>query len=146
MPYCSRCGAQVTEEMNFCNRCGAPLKAPAAPPPAAPTPAAPAPPTPSPPRPERYEKAEKREKREKEGEKREKEEKGEKREKEETGYIGPFIGGLILILLGFMFYLTTTGMMRPAHVWPFFLVLVGVIVIVLGVYVSTTARRRSPRP
>lgn len=93
-----------------------------------------------PPRPEKHEK------REKEEEKREKEEKGEKHEKGATGYIGPFIGGLILILLGFMFYLTTSGMMRPLQAWPFFLVIVGVIVIVLGLYLSTTARRRSPRP
>jgi predicted lipid-binding transport protein (Tim44 family) len=135
MPYCSRCGNQVTDEMSFCNRCGAALKPGVAPPVA--------PPRPAPPPPERYEKYEKREK---EAEKREKGEKGEKHEKEATGYMGPVIGGLILILLGFMFYLMTLGMVRAAHVWPIFLLIVGVIIIVFGVYAATTARRRSPRP
>ncbi|MEM3047414.1 MAG: zinc ribbon domain-containing protein, partial [Candidatus Bathyarchaeia archaeon] len=117
MPYCSRCGNQITEEMNFCNRCGASLKPGVAPPPA---------PPPTKP-PERYEKYEKREK------ETEKREKGEKHEKEATGYSGPIIGGIILILLGFLFYLMTLGMLRVAHVWPIFLLIVGVVLIIFGV-------------
>jgi len=38
-------------------------------------------------------------------EKREKSEKAEKHEKREYGYIGPLIGGLILIAVGLMAYL-----------------------------------------
>ena len=99
MPYCSKCGAQVREEMAFCPKCGAALKV--EPPPAE---------TVSAPAPYRAEKAEKHEKREKEekGEKREKEEKTEKHEKREFGVIGPLIGGLILIVVGLMFYLQVT--------------------------------------
>lgn len=126
MPYCPKCGTKVGEQMAFCPKCGASLKA------EKPAVAAAAPP---PPRAEKAEKAEKQEKREK----REKEEKPEKRE---FGIIGPLIGGLILILLGLMFFLQVTGVLRTEVAGASFVIIIGVIIIVGVLY----ATRRSPRP
>lgn len=135
MPYCSKCGAQVREEMAFCSKCGAALKV--EPPPAE---------TVSAPPPYRAEKAEKHEKREKEekGEKREKEEKTEKHEKREFGVIGPLIGGLILIFVGLMFYLQVTGFLGRQVASALFLIIIGVIIIVGALYAATMATRRHP--
>jgi hypothetical protein len=126
MPYCPKCGTEVNEKMAFCPQCGAPLKVEGPPAPAAP--------------PESYrpEKAEKAEKREKE----EKREKTEKHEKREFGAIGPLIGGLFLIFLGVISYLQVIGYPAWKFAWAFFLVIVGVIVIVGTLY----ATRRHPRP
>ena len=129
MSYCPKCGTKVSEEMAFCPKCGAPLKA-EQPPTAAPAPA-----------PRRAEKAEKEEKREKE----EKEEKEERREKREFGFIGPLVGGLVLIFLGLAFYLQVTGFLRRGFVLAAFLVVIGVIVIVGGVYAAMLATRRHPK-
>lgn len=135
MPYCSKCGAQVREEMAFCSKCGAALKVEQPP---AETVSAPAP--------YRAEKAEKHEKREKEekGEKREKEEKTEKHEKREFGAIGPLIGGLILIFIGLMFYLQVTGFPGRQIAPALFLVIIGVIIIIGALYAATMASRRQP--
>jgi len=125
MPYCTKCGAEVSEEMDFCPRCGTHLK----PPPAR----------------VQVEKAEKEEKREKE-EKEEKAEKEEKYEKREFGYVGPLVGGLILIFLGVMFYLATTGRITILDWGPVLLILIGVIVLVFGLYAALIAAKRSPGP
>ena len=122
MPYCPKCGAKVSEEINFCPKCGAALG-------------------PLPPR-MRREKEEKGEKHEK----REKAEKAEKHEKREYGYIGPLIGGLILIVVGVMAYLAA---IRPMYVrnWaPILLIAVGIIIIVIVIYAAMTAAERSPKP
>lgn len=102
--------------MSFCNRCGQPLKAPGGPTPVAPAPL----------RPERYEGA----------------------RKDEAGFhpwfhyaMGPLIGGSVLIALGLLFYLITTGMLSGVLFLPVFLALIGLLVIVLGVYAAATARR-----
>jgi len=133
----------VREEYDFCPKCGTALK-PAPPPPAAPTPAPPPPPY-------REEKHEKREKEER-AEKREKEEKGEKHEKHEKyerrelSYLAPLVGGLILILLGLMLYMTTHFAVQP-QIWvAIFFITIGVIVIIAGAYAVTVATRRSPQP
>lgn len=132
MPYCQKCGSEVKEEMTFCPQCGATLKV---------TETRPA---------ERYrgEKAEKHEKHEKH-EKEEKMEKGEhpeKYEKQEYSILGSLIGGSILILLGFMFYLATTGVLNFQSIFPFFLIIIGAIVI-LGVIIGAVrARGKHPRP
>jgi len=137
MPYCSKCGAQVREEMAFCSKCGAALKVEQPPAEAA---------APAPPAPYRAEKAEKHEKREKEekGEKREKEEKTEKHEKREFGVIGPLIGGLILICCGLLFYLTVTARLKWQVIGPLFVIIIGIIIIVGALYAAMMATRRHP--
>jgi len=135
MPYCQKCGSEVSEDMTFCSKCGTALKV-----------TEPRPPMP----PERYrgEKAEKQEKQEKH-EKEEKMEKGEqpeKFEKKEYSVLGPLIGGFILILVGFMFYLAVTGVLNLRSIFPFFLIIIGAIVI-LGVAIGAVmARGKHPRP
>ena len=122
MPYCPKCGAEVSEEMNFCSKCGATLG-------------------PLPPR-VRREKEEKAEKHEK----REKSEKTEKYEKREYGYIGPLIGGLILIAVGLMAYLATINHMYTSNWGPILLIGVGIIILVIVIYAAMTAAERSPKP
>ena len=123
MAYCPKCGTKVEEEMAFCPKCGAPLKA-------------------EKPREWREERrAEKREKAEK-AEKHEKKEKTEKYEKREFGVIGPLIGGLILIFLGLMFYLEVIGYNVWEYGWAFFIIILGILIIVGTIY----ATRRYPRP
>lgn len=135
MSYCQKCGSKVKKDMTFCPKCGAALKV-----------TEPRPPMP----PERYrtEKAEKQEKQEKH-EKEEKMEKGEqpeKFEKKEYSILGPLIGGSILILVGFMFYLAVAGVLNLQSIFPFFLIIIGAIVI-LGVAIGAVrAREKHPRP
>ena len=130
MPYCPKCGNEVQENMAFCPRCGAPLKL-EAPPQPAPAPA-----------PQRVEKAEKGEK----GEKQEKHEpeKGEKREMNQFGFIGLVIGGLVLIILGFFAYLASTGVIEDGMRNALTLLVIGLIIIIVGIYVASMARRRYP--
>jgi uncharacterized Zn finger protein (UPF0148 family) len=136
MPECKKCGAKVKEDMSFCPNCGASLREVVA---VAPKPSAPAQaPAPPPATHVRYEKEEKREK----GEKREKHEKGE------YGWIGPFIGGVILIIIGLVSYFEVTGILNQATrqiLWAFFIIIVGILLIFGAVYAMTTARRRYPR-
>jgi uncharacterized membrane protein YvbJ len=128
MSRCPKCGATVTEEMSFCPNCGAPVKIEQAPPET---------------RPREYRRAEKAEK----SEKAEKKEKGEKGEKHELGFLGPLIGGLILIFLGVVAFV---GMSYPNYdlrwVWAFFLLLIGVMVIAAAIYVALVLGKRHPKP
>lgn len=128
MPYCQKCGSEAREEMAFCPKCGAALKVEKAPveAPLAPVPSSP-------------EKAEKREKEEKT-------EKTEKHEKREFGVIGPLAGGLILIFVGFLFYLAVTGYLERQIIGPLLLIVVGIAIMVGVVYGLMTATRRHPRP
>ncbi|MFA5365458.1 MAG: zinc-ribbon domain-containing protein [Candidatus Bathyarchaeia archaeon] len=132
MPYCRKCGSEIKEEMTFCPECGTPVKVTKV---------------------EsteffKNEKSEKNEKNEK-NEKQEKMEKGEqpeKHEKQPYGVLGPLIGGFILILVGFMFYLTVSGTITIHSVFPVFLIIVGAVII-LGVIAGTVmARKRNPTP
>jgi len=132
MPYCQKCGSEVKEENSFCPKCGAALKAG----------------EPRPPERYRSEKAEKQEKQEKheKEEKMEKREQPEKFEKREYSVLGPLIGGSILILVGFMFYLAVSGVLNLRSIFPFFLIIIGAIVI-LGVAIGAVrARGKNPRP
>jgi uncharacterized Zn finger protein (UPF0148 family) len=132
MPYCQKCGSEVKKEMTFCPQCGAALKVTES----------------RPPEFYRSEKAEKQEKQEKH-EKEEKTEKGEqpeKYEKQQFGVLGPLIGGVILILLGFMLYLTVSGILEMRSIFPFFLIIIGAIVIIGVTVGAVMARGRSPRP
>ncbi len=131
MVYCPKCGTQVEDNMTFCPRCGAPLKA------EAPARAV-----------QRNEKAEKQEKGEKQ-EKQEKQEpeKGEKHEKGEYGFIGWLVGGLILIALGAMAFLSVYyNFVNLAVAWALFLLVIGVIIIIIAIYFATTVKKRSPSP
>jgi uncharacterized membrane protein YvbJ len=125
MSYCPKCGSKVDEEMTFCPKCGAPLKAEKAVAEAKPV---------------AYRRDEK-------AEKTEKDEKGEKHEKREYAFIGPLVGGLILLFVGLTFYLGLTvhdeNLMRIA--WAFFFVIIGIIIIVAAVYGVIMAGRRHPR-
>ena len=129
MPYCQKCGSEVNENMTFCPKCGVALKVT----------------EPRPPERYRSEKAEKHEKHEKE-EKMEKGEQPEKFEKKEYSVLGPLIGGSILILLGVMFYLAASGVLKLSSIFPFFLIIIGAIVI-LGVAIGAVrARKKNPMP
>lgn len=129
MSECPKCGYKVLEDMSFCPNCGASLKVehvstePRYVPP--------------PPR-HRNEKAEKYER----GEKREK---AEKHEKGEYGFIGPLIGGLILIFIGLASWLEITDPTRMRELWAFFLVMIGAIIIVGVIYAAVNATKRHPR-
>jgi cation transport ATPase len=138
MSYCPKCGSKVREDMSFCPNCGAAIKAvqPSA---VTPQPA----PAPQPYRAEKQEKQEKREKQEKE-ERQEKREKTEKHEKREYGYVGSLVGGLILIFLGLMFYIGLTNPIGWGAIGAFFVILIGIVIILGAVYVATTAARRHP--
>ncbi len=114
--------------MTFCPRCGASLKV-------EPT-AAPRPPMPPPAY--RNEKGEKREKNEPE--------KGEKHEKGEYGYIGWLVGGIIVLLLGFLGLAAATGYISSAMNGALVLLVIGIVVIIIAVWLSTMARRRHPAP
>jgi hypothetical protein len=142
MPECKTCGAKVKEDMSFCPNCGAPLKEAVAgtPQPSAPAQAPAAPPTTH----VRYEKEEKHEK----SEKREKGEKREKHEKGEYGWIGAFVGGIVLIIIGLVSYFEVTGILGPVTrrvLLAFFVIIVGLLLIFGAIYAMTTARRRYPR-
>jgi hypothetical protein len=80
----------------------------------------------------------------------EKGEKGEKREKHEKrqySFVGPLIGGLILIFIGLTSYLKITGYVEESGlVWAFFFVVIGLLIVVGGIYAAMIAGRRHPRP
>jgi uncharacterized membrane protein YvbJ len=122
MSYCPKCGSKIEEEMSFCPKCGAPLKVQQATAEARAT----------------YRKEEKAEK----GEKREK---TEKHEKHEYGFLGPLIGGLVLIFIGAASYLEITKAYDSRVIWAFFFVLIGVLIIVGAIYGYTMATKRHPR-
>ena len=132
MPYCRKCGSEIKEEMSFCPQCGTAIKATE---------------TESTQyyRSEKGEKNEKQEKHEKE-EKTEKNEHQEKYEKQEFGILGPFVGGIILIFVGVMFFLAVSGSINFSSVFPFFLIIIGGLVI-LGVAIGAVmARKKNPMP
>jgi len=130
MSYCPKCGSKVDEEMTFCPKCGAPLKVEKV--------TTVAPET----RPAPYRRDEKIEEK---SEKHEKREKQEKHEKREYGFMGPLIGGVILLFIGLALYLNARAPVNSDMIWALFFVLVGLLVIVGGVYGVIVAGRRHPR-
>ena len=123
--YCHKCGAALPYGATYCPRCGTPVAvAPAGGMPGQ----APSPPT----RPYRYEKYEKHEKR-------------EKQEKGRRGDLaGAITGGLVLILLGILFYFSTMGTypVNYGNFWQYFLIGLGAILILQGII--RYAERRVP--
>ena len=127
MSFCPKCGNKITEDMVFCPKCGAPLKVEQQ-----------ASAQPSRPPTYRHEKEEKREKGEKG-------EKAEKREKHEYAFIGPLIGGLILIFIGLTAYLSISGMVER-RIWGAMLfIIIGLLIIIGAAYGAMLASRRHPK-
>jgi len=135
MSVCPKCGAKTREGMNFCPNCGATLKVEKA------TAAAPTAPLTT-----QHVKVEKEEKHEKE-EKDEKNEpeKGERYPRRESAFIGPLVGGFILIFAGLAFYAVLTRMFSWQTVGALFFVAIGIVVIAGAIYAATMASRRHPR-
>ena len=126
MSYCPKCGSKISEDMTFCSKCGAALKA-------AQTATEPMQRTVV----YRNEKSEK-------DEKQEKGEKTEKHEKKVYGFIGPLIGGLILILIGLTAYLELTDMFDRKMLGALVFIVIGVAIIIGAIYGATSARKRHP--
>lgn len=126
MSFCPKCGSKIDENMMFCSKCGAALK-----PTQALTEFAPCTVV------YRNEKNEK-------DEKHEKGEKTEKHEKRVYGFMGPLIGGLILILIGLTAYLELVNMVERRMLGALFFVIVGVAIIIGVAYGATLARKRHP--
>jgi hypothetical protein len=131
MSYCPKCGNKVDETMTFCPRCGASLKMEQ-------TSARPVPPP-------TYRRDEKSEKGEK-NEKNQQSEKGEKHEKGEFGHIGWLIGGIVVIVIGILAFARATGYLSQPIEGAVTLLIVGIAIIIVAVWLSTMARRRSPAP
>jgi len=132
MPYCRNCGAEHSEGATVCPKCGQSVAGPP-PPPTGPI---------SRERRERYEKSEKGEKGEKE--KREKEGDREKREKRETDRFGPIVGGFVLILLGLLFYLQWSNVISARDFGGYFMIGMGIILIVWALLRYTTQEFKGP--
>jgi hypothetical protein len=135
MSNCPKCGAGITEEMSFCPKCGAPLKIEQVPP-------APPPVTTR----REYRRREKEEEKGEKHEKHEKQEKHEKGEKHEYGFLGPLVGGLILIFLGATWWLGMSQAFDWRLLWAFFLLMVGIVIILAAVYGAFVLRKRHPVP
>jgi hypothetical protein len=88
----------------------------------------------------RREKAEKGEKQEKQ----QQPEKGEKHEKGEFGFVGFLIAGLIVIMIGVFAFLRVTNVLSGGMESALTLLVIGLAIIIVGVYVAMMARRRYP--
>jgi ABC-type antimicrobial peptide transport system permease subunit len=60
-------------------------------------------------------------------------------------FIGSLIGGVILIFLGFAFYLALTTSFRWKAAWALFLVLVGLMILGGAIYAAVMVARRHPQ-
>jgi uncharacterized membrane protein YvbJ len=126
LPYCSKCGSEVAEGTMYCPKCGASLRAEQV-------------------SRRTHEKDEKREKGEKQ-EKGEKGEKVEKHEKGETSRFWAFIGGMMLVILGIVSFVSIFFNVREPWRGASFLVVLGVFVIIVALYGAIKASQRNPRP
>ncbi len=123
MVNCPKCGAEITADMAYCPNCGASLQA-------------------EPSYTRRDWRRERRERRR--NEKEEKNEKDEQYEKGGRSYIGPLIGGIILVLIGLSSALSILGYQIWNLTWPVVIVVIGVIIIISAL--ARTARRTNPQP
>lgn len=110
LPFCQNCGAEISTDVAFCPKCGRQtVVSPAA-----------------------VERGHLR------GEKREKSEKGEKEEKS-GDKTAPLVGGLILVWLGISFYLVQARYIDWNEWWPYFIIGIGVVLIVQAVVRYSTS-------
>jgi hypothetical protein len=133
MSYCPKCGNKVDETMAFCPRCGGSLKADVG---------AQAAPQPRP----TYRRDEKSEKGEKQEKNQPHNEKGEKHEKGEFGFIGWLIAGLVVIVIGVLAFVRAMNIIPGPIESAVVLLVIGIAIIVVAVWFSTMARKRSPAP
>jgi hypothetical protein len=103
MPYCPKCGKEVSEDADYCTKCQAPLKEGVV-----------------------YRRVNRR------NEKDEKDEKNEKGEKGEEDKYGPIIGGLIVTWLGTLLLLSNQNIIRSSDFGGYFLMGIGAILVVRG--------------
>ena len=138
--FCHRCGAELPAGSAFCPRCGNPVAATGPPGAGAPPPSQP---EPTDWREQRRQwRAQRRAERDEKYEKQEKQEKNEKNEKGGRGnIIGPIIGGSILVWLGITFYLQQIGTFPSSDWWAYFIVGIGVIIIIQGIILYAQHRR-----
>lgn len=123
MPYCPKCGSEVDEGMAFCPKCGASLKAE---------------------KPADWReqwREQRRQWREQRKEARHQWRQAEWHEKREYAFVGPLIGGLVLIVLGFLFYLAATTSLNLQVVEAVFWIIIGLIILAVAIYVYTTRTR-----
>ncbi len=131
MEYCPKCGNKVDDTMTFCPRCGNSLKMET---------------TPSTPPPYDYRYRYRR--RDEKNEKNEKPEKrDEKHEKPGGSYVGMLIAGLVILFLGALAFVNATSpVLNEPLTAALVLVVIGIIIVVAGIYYSTTVRKRNPAP
>jgi hypothetical protein len=103
MPYCPKCGNEVSEDADYCSKCRTPLREGV-----------------------QYRPIRRR------NEKAEKNEKDEKDEKGEDDRYGPIIGGLIITWLGALLLLQNQNMIHGSDFGGFFLMGIGVILLFRG--------------
>jgi predicted metal-binding membrane protein len=128
MSYCPKCGNKVDETMTFCPNCGTSLKMGTAQP--SPAPVAPV-----------------RARNEKQ-EKHQQNEKGEKHEKRQPSFAILLIAGIVLVFFGLVVYTDNVYHWVPSGplagaLWT---LAIGIIIIVVGLYLWTRAKRRFPAP
>jgi hypothetical protein len=132
MPYCPKCGNEVDETIAFCPRCEISLKGAALPDQISPAQAF---------QDEKIENIEEEENQEKN----EHPEKGEKQEKNEYGFVGYLMGGLILVTIGIFALLDLTNpSINSGQDLAAMLLIIGIIIIIGGVYIATTMRKSLP--
>ena len=122
MSFCPKCGNKVEETMVFCPLCGASLKG-------AETPSQ-APPAQS------Y--------RDEKQEKNQNPEKAERHEKSEYSFLSYLVGGSVLITIAAFALLDLSHPSNSPLDLAAMLLTIGVIIIVAGIYVAITARKRFP--
>lgn len=133
MPQCPKCGSEITDEMTFCPKCGASLKTAQS----------------------QEWREQLRESRKEWRERRremrdthrtEKEEEWEKTEKHGIIFVGPLLGGVIVLVIGlFLYFVVTTGF-NLALLGALFFVFIGIVIIVGATYGAIIFGRRHPRP
>jgi uncharacterized membrane protein YvbJ len=123
---CPKCGSQIDENMAFCPKCGASLKAE---------------------KPADSREQWREQRRQWKEQRREmrhqywQDEWGEKYEKHEYRFVGPLIGGLVLIAVGFLFYLAATTSLNLQIAEAIFLILIGFVILTGAIYAYTMRRR-----